>query len=98
MHDLDDLEVSLGLDDEEMMSEAFIFIHNDKMTALLRSLCYHIPTINTIDYKSPEKTSTSANFFFLKKNKRVKRNKMVLGVEQLEIVLRNEINSHNQVT
>jgi len=49
LHDLDDLEVSLGLDDEAMMSKAFLFIHNDKMTALLRSLCYHIPTTNTID-------------------------------------------------
>jgi hypothetical protein len=49
LHDLDDLEESLGLDDEAMMSKAFLFIHNDKMTALLRSLCYHIPTTNTID-------------------------------------------------
>jgi hypothetical protein len=79
LHDLDDLEVSLGLDDEEMMSEAFIFIHNDKMTALLRSLCYHIPTINTIDYKSPEKTSTSATFFFFKKIRELKEIKWCLG-------------------
>jgi hypothetical protein len=78
LHDLDDLEVSLGLDDEEMMSEAFIFIHNDKMTALLRSLCYHIPTINTIDYKSPEKTSMSATFF-LKKIRELKEIKWCLG-------------------